>query len=66
MIEINETKEILEKLTLEGKKVMDTLEEIKAIFEMNEFMKKVHEDYLAKSAGSSTGAKNCWVYQKNN
>jgi hypothetical protein len=55
-----------EKLNLEGKtRAMDNPEEIKAIFEMNRFMKKVHENYLAKSASSSIGAKDCWVYQNN-
>lgn len=66
MIEINELKDMREKLSLEGKtRVMDNPEEIKAMIEMNENMKKVHEDYLAKSAGSSIGAKDCWVYQNN-
>jgi hypothetical protein len=67
MIEINETEEIMKKLSLEGKtRVLDTPEDIKAMIEMDENMKKVHEDYLAKSAGSIIRAKDCWVYQHTN
>jgi len=67
MIEINETKNIMEKLKLEGKsKIMNSPEDIKAIIEMNNLMKRVHEDYLAKSAGSSIGARDCYVFQNLN
>jgi hypothetical protein len=54
----------MKKLSLEGKtRVLDTPDDIKAMIQMDENMKKVHEDYLAKSAGSSIHAKDCWVYQ---
>ena len=61
--EINETKKILEKLKLEGKvEALDKPEDIKVMIEMNNIARRIHEDYLAKSAGSTIRAKDCWVY----
>jgi hypothetical protein len=66
MIEINETKETMERLKLEGKtRVLDTPQDIKVMIEMNEHMRKVSEDYSNKESRSWINAEKCFIYQNN-
>jgi hypothetical protein len=59
---INKTEKILERLRKEGKsRFLDSPEDIKRMKEMDESLRKDHEEFIRKQSGSERESWNVWL-----